>query len=659
MARLTRRVVQGVLVAAVLVVIVVSAARRPVRVVHRAASSVPPPTIAATVAPTRASRLADAKWSPSLVSVSQSCPRVVYPSSSSVGLAEQFVAFVVALLEANTTHSTLALKGTAPDRLGMTDAAQLSAFRPKGGTVVQGGELAASLEGEPCFRNVTLVVDPSKWCSANDCAKAFRLARSFFEIAHPQPRRVHSGPLRCVWAVEDGEGMAAPSNVLFGIARLLSNDTLHTVFSSAPLCAPSDASKRCDFFYGMRNAAFSHSTDEIEMARQIVSADVVVSCGSALALAATGLSSSSQIVLALPQETMRRYDRGDVILLSEIGAPPDVAALGGKLSALRSGVAKVDFCKLFTSPRPCFPAVRDRLSAMEWRNICDFVFFGLDPFPGRQLYPMQRRFSVDAFNKAVNPVLFVGTRGIYDFLKLLPQIRVRFVLLVADADESNPGLLHQSHVDAILKNELVVHWYGTNCDRFPHPTRFSCLPIGNGQWSGARELLQAAAEMGMGLVNGYKPNLSQVKDITVLAAFALYEGLRNEIWASACTPKGAFAAFVTCVRNAVQGAEFYSMVARSKWVISPLGIGFDTYRTWEALWMDSYPIVQSHPTMDSLYTDLPVLIVKDLTKDLNATFLDEMYAKFRARMDWRYEKLYCRHWRQVFDRQFTDPSARP
>ena len=57
---------------------------------------------------------------------------------------------------------------------------------------------------------------------------------------------------------------------------------------------------------------------------------------------------------------------------------------------------------------------------------------------------------------------------------------------------------------------------------------------------------------------------------------------------------------------------------KNAFVISPLGHGMDCHRTWEALILDCIVIVQtSH--LDSLYADLPVLIVdewSDITESL-------------------------------------------
>ena len=47
-------------------------------------------------------------------------------------------------------------------------------------------------------------------------------------------------------------------------------------------------------------------------------------------------------------------------------------------------------------------------------------------------------------------------------------------------------------------------------------------------------------------------------------------------------------------------------ISKFKFVLSPPGAGIDCHRTWELLYLDCIPIVQSS-TINELYDDLPVL----------------------------------------------------
>jgi hypothetical protein len=77
-----------------------------------------------------------------------------------------------------------------------------------------------------------------------------------------------------------------------------------------------------------------------------------------------------------------------------------------------------------------------------------------------------------------------------------------------------------------------------------------------------------------------------------------------------------------------------------KFVLSPVGNGVDTHRTWEALLAGSIPIVESS-VRDIMYEGLPVLIVNSWGH-LNLQLLQSAYTNFSLpgrSYDW--QKLYA------------------
>lgn len=93
-----------------------------------------------------------------------------------------------------------------------------------------------------------------------------------------------------------------------------------------------------------------------------------------------------------------------------------------------------------------------------------------------------------------------------------------------------------------------------------------------------------------------------------------------------------------CLRNN-QLAKVYRMTDFSTylatmrqftWVASPMGHGWDCFRTWEALYCGCFPIVVSHPSLDSLYEQLPVLIVQDWSQ-VTAALLQEAEPKMKEK----------------------------
>jgi hypothetical protein len=56
-------------------------------------------------------------------------------------------------------------------------------------------------------------------------------------------------------------------------------------------------------------------------------------------------------------------------------------------------------------------------------------------------------------------------------------------------------------------------------------------------------------------------------------------------------------------------AEYLDSILRSRFVLCPSGLGWDSFRIWETLLLGSIPVVERSPGWDTLLADLPVLLV--------------------------------------------------
>ncbi|CAF1527268.1 unnamed protein product, partial [Adineta steineri] len=84
--------------------------------------------------------------------------------------------------------------------------------------------------------------------------------------------------------------------------------------------------------------------------------------------------------------------------------------------------------------------------------------------------------------------------------------------------------------------------------------------------------------------------------------------------------------------------------------LSPRGGGLDCHRTWESLYLDIIPIVW-HSTLDSLYTNLPIIIIND-SSEINEEFLrnklhEIAMKKVQQPSVYQYEKLRNAYWRDI------------
>jgi hypothetical protein len=99
--------------------------------------------------------------------------------------------------------------------------------------------------------------------------------------------------------------------------------------------------------------------------------------------------------------------------------------------------------------------------------------------------------------------------------------------------------------------------------------------------------------------------------------------------------------------------QFYRRLARHRFTISPNGNGIDCYRTWEALYLGSIPIVQRSPEM-AHFSDLPILFTDDYG-ELTPGYLEDQYARM-LETDYCIEKLYLSYWKRRLERSIESHS---
>jgi len=108
--------------------------------------------------------------------------------------------------------------------------------------------------------------------------------------------------------------------------------------------------------------------------------------------------------------------------------------------------------------------------------------------------------------------------------------------------------------------------------------------------------------------------------------------------------------FISKCLPRVDTIEMYRHTMRSTFVVSPHGNGLDSYRTWETLYLGSWPIVLTS-SLDEMYRDLPVLILRDWG-DLNKNVLEEARVNFSARA-FSYQTLRPAYWARQFHSHYT------
>jgi hypothetical protein len=305
-------------------------------------------------------------------------------------------------------------------------------------------------------------------------------------------------------------------------------------------------------------------------------------------------------------------------------------------------------------------------------------------------------------------VIFVDTTALARFFKLyLSLIDVPFVLISGDSDFSPTDIVDPETISKkfLGNGSLIIHWFGMNCANNLDSARFTCLMNGVSQWNQQMDVMREMYDLDVGIVNKKAPyqlaprdrvaeksdqyrehvtnvsNTAVTENITnqntssqhrieiskpfernnkntykvvenknmsysVLLSFNQHSNIavRKPIWDYFCdNPQTASFTYCTYTRRSLKA--IYTMIASSKFVLSPSGKGLDCYRTYESLYLGAYVVVLSG-SLDEMYDNLPVLIV-DSWHEVTENLLNETYHRFHNSV-FDFDKLFTRYWYHKF-----------
>lgn len=224
-------------------------------------------------------------------------------------------------------------------------------------------------------------------------------------------------------------------------------------------------------------------------------------------------------------------------------------------------------------------------------------------------------------------IIFVKTDFLEHFFSHIhPKIYNRYILITHNSDYSVPN-----NFAYYLNDSRLIAWFGINQDIKYHP-KFHCIPVGiaNECWPhGDKKILDK--------VIGQKPDMLERNSLLCINftpnsygnRVKIYELLKEQNFSTLIEP--------TDFENWLRATS------QSVFVASPLGNGLDCHRTWEALYLGAIPIVESS-TIDSVFQELPVVIIKDWDK-ITLGFLLEKYREITNNIHkYKLEKIYTDYW---------------
>jgi len=259
-------------------------------------------------------------------------------------------------------------------------------------------------------------------------------------------------------------------------------------------------------------------------------------------------------------------------------------------------------------------------------NLCDVSIYEkdyLNSFPGIKKY-CKKIIYIGEYNDNIEEIInnskifFTKIDWIdYFIYVIMPLIKNPFILVTHNGD-----YMSGEH-NVILKNDLLIKWYGENMNVITDKTE--CLPIGleNQMWNRTNfeiiDKFKSNAKTKFLYLNFNLNTNPTRKDIMNKLLSNNFKKNDNKNW-----------------------NEYMEELSEYKFAISPQGNGVDCHRTWECLYLGVIPIVTKSCCM-SFFEELPILFV-DNYDCINESYLLEEYAKIQNKQ-FILDKLNINYWK--------------
>ena len=290
------------------------------------------------------------------------------------------------------------------------------------------------------------------------------------------------------------------------------------------------------------------------------------------------------------------------------------------------------------------------VSSRGFLKSCDY--YSLTPYSSiKQLY---NYLPLENIKTIKNPTIYVCSSAILHFINtMLPLIDFSFILVSGDCDETIPNeILTSDDFNKLLSDQRLIHWFCQNMTIDNH--KITRMPIGLDYHTlttiplwGPISSCEHQEKMLLMIKNKSVPFWNRNIKCYANFHFTMNTKLGYD-------RKDAFKKInkdlVYYEENKVTRLITWNKQKDYAFVICPHGGGLDCHRNWEALCLGCIPIVKTS-SLDNLYKDLPVLIVKDweiITNEL----LNETISIFKTKFDtneFNIEKLKLSYWLKLIN----------
>lgn len=231
------------------------------------------------------------------------------------------------------------------------------------------------------------------------------------------------------------------------------------------------------------------------------------------------------------------------------------------------------------------------------------------------------------FSNQSGPVYFARTHGAFRSFRELAK-KGPCILVTSTSDKS----VTQAESKNLPSN--VIRWFSNNV--LVEDSRIECTPIGVVDSPGRVQIMKDVVSRG--IERKYLLSVCFSTGGVRRERVLLRERFKSVSWA---TVRGNGSGV-----NDVPAEDFYFDMASHKYILSPEGVGLDCWRTWEAMYLGSIPIVKRSLVTTSLLSDLPCLIVDDW-EEVTEKYLEDMYDGLIKRFNQQcVEKLTMSYWKE-------------
>lgn len=273
------------------------------------------------------------------------------------------------------------------------------------------------------------------------------------------------------------------------------------------------------------------------------------------------------------------------------------------------------------------------------------------------------RSSISLLNQYTNNInmfvdgttIYICTRALRNFIQtLLNQINFKFILVTGDCDENcYTDVLNESDFNIFINNPKLIHWFSQNC--ISKHDKLTKIPVGldyhtisNNKipsWGPQMTPLEQEEEL-IQLRHSMKPFYERKYLTTAYSNFHFQIHTRYG-YDRIDAIKSILKELVYYEPTQTTRANSWKTQLQYAFVVSPHGGGYDCHRTWEALLLGCIPITKTS-SIDSLFEDLPVLIVKEWG-DITEELLKQTVLNYQEKINtFNFDKLLLSYWTNMF-----------